>query len=334
MQPNHWKEAISASPGPRSKNEFLILYLKAFCMGVADLIPGVSGGTIAFITGIYENMLDAVSSVNKRSLSALLRFDIKGFLGIVHIRFLIPLLGGILSAVFILARLMHYLIREEPIPTWATFFGLIAASIIIIFKELDRPKSAKNLVPLVVGAIFAWLMVSLIPVDTPTEFWFIYLCGIIAITAMILPGLSGSFLLLILGKYEYITGAVKSPFSDGHMIILLIFVAGTITGIGGFTRILNWFLKHYRSETMAFLTGILIGSMKKIWPWKEILETKVVRGKVRVLRDANIMPSEFNGEVAAAIILCIAGFAAVLWMESKSRGAHQVNRVDNKSKTA
>ncbi len=334
MQPKNWKEALYASPGPKTQREFLILYIKAFCMGIADLIPGVSGGTIAFITGIYEGMLDAVGSVNKRSLSALIRLDFKGFLSIVHIRFLIPLAGGILSAIFLLARLMHFLINEKPIPTWATFFGLIAASIIVIFKELDHPKSPKNLIPLVVGAIFAWIMVSLIPVDTPTESWFIYLCGIIGITAMILPGLSGSFLLLILGKYEFITGAVKSPFAEGNFVILLTFVAGTLTGIAGFTRVLNWFLKHYRSQTMAFLTGILIGSMKKVWPWKEIIETKVIRGKVRVLRDANILPHEFNAEVAIAMILCLVGFGAVLWMDSKSRRIGQVNQVDNQSSPA
>ncbi len=319
MQPKDWREALSASPGPQTRRDYLILYIKAFCMGIADLIPGVSGGTIAFITGIYEGMLDAVGSINKRSLSALIRLDFKGFLSIVHIRFLIPLVAGILSAIFLLARLMHFLINEKPIPTWATFFGLIAASIIVIFKELENPKAPKNIASLVVGAIFAWVMVSLIPVDTPTDSWFIYLCGVIGITAMILPGLSGSFLLLILGKYEFITGAVKSPFADGHFVILLTFVAGTITGVMGFTRILNWFLKHYRSQTMAFLTGILIGSMKKVWPWKEVLETKVVRGKVRVLRDANILPQEFSAEVALAIILCIVGFVAVLWMDSKSR---------------
>lgn len=319
MQPRNWKEAIMASPGPKTQREYLVLFVKAFCMGIADLIPGVSGGTIAFITGIYEGMLDAVGSVNKRSLSALIRLDFKSFLSIVHIRFLIPLVIGILSAIFLLARVMHYLINEHPIPTWATFFGLIAASIIVIFKELDNPKKASNLIPLVIGAIFAWIMVSLIPVDTPTSSWFIYLCGIIGITAMILPGLSGSFLLLILGKYEFITGAVKSPFVDGNFIILLTFVAGSITGVAGFSRVLNWFMKHYRSQTMAFLTGVLIGSMKKVWPWKEVLETKVVRGKVRILRDANILPSEMNGEVALAIIVCIVGFIAVLWMESKSR---------------
>jgi putative membrane protein len=290
-------------------------------MGIADLIPGVSGGTIAFITGIYEGMLDAVGSVNKRSLLALTRLDFKGFLSIVHIRFLIPLVFGILSAIFLLARVMHYLINEQPIPTWATFFGLIGGSIIIIFKELDNPKKPSNFIPLIIGAIFAWIMVSLIPVDTPTSSWFIYLCGIIGITAMILPGLSGSFLLLILGKYDFITGAVKNPFVDGNFVILLTFVAGSLTGVAGFTRVLNWFLKHYRSQTMAFLTGILIGSMKKVWPWKVVIESKVVRGKLRVLRDANIVPNDFTGEVALAALLCVLGFIAVLWMDSKTRKA-------------
>ena len=134
MQPKSWKEAFLASPGPHSRKDYITLYLKAFCMGVADLIPGVSGGTIAFITGIYEGMLDAVGSVNKRSLSALLRLDLKSFLSIVHIRFLIPLVLGMLSAIFLLARLMHFLINEHPIPTWASFFGLIGASIIVIFS--------------------------------------------------------------------------------------------------------------------------------------------------------------------------------------------------------
>ena len=317
MTPQSWKEAFMAAPGPREKSDYIILYVKAFCMGIADLIPGVSGGTIAFITGIYEGLLDAVGSVNKESIGALLKLDFKKALSIIHVRFLVPLVFGMLSAIFLLARLMHYLITDHPIPTWAAFFGLIGASIIVIFRQLEEPKNPSNIVSMVVGAVFAWIMVSLIPVDTPTDSWFIYLCGIIGISAMILPGLSGSFLLLILGKYEFITGAVKAPFAEGNFPILLTFVAGSLTGVAGFSRILNWFLKHYHSQTMAFLTGILIGSMKKVWPWKEVLETKVVRGKVRVLREANIFPDSFDGQVALALGLCVLGFIAVLWMESK-----------------
>jgi putative membrane protein len=311
------KEAFLASPGPQEKRDYAVLFAKAFCMGVADLIPGVSGGTIAFITGIYEGLLDAVGSVNKKSIGAVLKGDIKTALSIVHIRFLIPLVLGMLSAIFMLARLMHYLITDHPIPTWAMFFGLIAASIIVIFKQLEDPKKWDNILSLLVGGVFAWVMVSLIPVDTPTDSWFIYLCGVIGISAMILPGLSGSFLLLILGKYEFITGAVKSPFVDGNFTILLTFVAGSLTGVAGFSRVLNWFLKHYHGQTMAFLTGILIGSMKKVWPWKEVLETKVIRGKTRILREANILPESFDNTVLLAIALCIVGFFLVIWMESR-----------------
>lgn len=310
-----WNESFMSSPGPREKKDFFFLYLKAFCMGIADLIPGVSGGTIAFITGIYESLLEAVASVNKDFFTAVLKLDLKRAISIVHIRFLLPLIFGILSAIFLLARLMHYLMNEHPIPTWATFFGLIAASIVVIFKQLEAPMRFGNLVSLVVGIIFAWFMVSLIPVETPTAPWFIYLCGIIGISAMILPGLSGSFLLLILGKYEFITGAVKSPFAEGNLSILLTFVAGSLTGVVGFTRILNWFMRNLRSQTMAFLTGILIGSMKKVWPWKEVLETKVVRGKIRILRDANIIPDSFDQQVMIAIILSIIGFVTVLLLE-------------------
>lgn len=329
MQPRDFKEAFMASPGPRTRGEATMLFAKAFCMGVADLIPGVSGGTIAFITGIYEGLLDAVGSVNKRSLSALGRLDFLGFISIVHIRFLVPLICGMLMAIFSLARVMHYLIVYQPIPTWACFFGLIAASIVVIFKTLDQPFSPRNIASLVIGAVFAFLVVNLIPVNTPTAPWFIYLCGVIGISAMILPGLSGSFLLLILGKYEFITGAVKSPFGEGNFVILLTFVAGSLTGVAGFSRLVNWFLKHYRSQTMAFLTGILIGSMKKVWPWKLTLETKLIRGKVRILREANIMPESFDSQVILAIVLAIVGFGLVLWMESKSRSLKSIDNKDS-----
>lgn len=322
---NSLKEAWDASPGPRSIKEYLVLYLKAFCMGCADLIPGVSGGTVAFITGIYEDLLAAIGSVNKDVFIALIRFDLKKVISIVHLRVLIPILVGMLSAIFSLARLMHYLIQDHPVPTWALFFGLIGASIVVIFRELDHPFKTGNLLSLVGGFIFAWLMVSLIPVQTPMDSWFIYLCGIIGITAMILPGLSGSFLLLILGKYEYITGAVKSPFVGDNFSILITFALGSVTGVIGFSRLLNFFLKNYRSQTMAFLTGVLVGSMKKVWPWKETLETAVIRGKVKVLREANIVPSSFNNETLLAISLIVAGFLVILWLESKVKNKPQAH---------
>ena len=310
-----WKEAWEAGPGPRTPIEYLVHFLKGFCMGVADLIPGVSGGTIAFITGIYEGLLEAVASIHKDVIIDLFKFRFKSVAEKVHLRFIIPLGAGMVLAILSLARLMHYLIKEQPVPTWALFFGLIAASIIVIWKQLEDHFDIKNIALIIFGAVFAFLIVGMIPVETPDAYWFIYLCGIIGITAMILPGISGSFLLLILGKYEYITGAVKNPLVPENMVILFVFLCGTASGLLGFSKILNWLMKHYHSLTMAWLTGILIGSMRKVWPWKEVLETKVIRGKVKILREANVMPEHINGEVWLAIALIILGFIAVLWMD-------------------
>lgn len=311
-----FKEALQVTPGPRTKSDYVKLYLKGFCMGTADLIPGVSGGTIAFITGIYEGLLDAITSINKDFFVKVFTLRWAEALALVHARFLIPLAFGMITAILSLARLMHYLINHQPVPTWAAFFGLIAASIIVIWKDIDGPLNPKNFIFIILGAVAAWFLVSLIPVTTPFDWWFIYLCGVIGITAMILPGLSGSFLLLILGKYEFITGAIKNPFLPENMVTIGIFLCGTISGLLGFSKILNYFMKHYRAQTMSVLTGILIGSMKKVWPWKEVLETKVVRGKVRVLRDANIFPSEIGTETYIAIALIVLGFISVLLMES------------------
>jgi len=208
--------------------------------------------------------------------------------------------------------------NEHPIPTWATFFGLICASILIIWKQLDNAFSPKMLFSITIGAIFAYFMVSLIPVETPENFWFIYLCGIIGITAMILPGLSGSFLLLILGKYEYITGMLKNPFADGALVVIFVFSLGTLTGLLGFSKILNFFMREYKQTTMAFLTGILIGSMKKVWPWKEVLDSVVIRGKVKVLREINITPSSFDTENIISLCLIFVGFAVVILLEKKA----------------
>ncbi len=287
-------------------------------MGIADLIPGVSGGTIAFITGIYDMLLDAVASINNTFIKKVLSFKIVSAIGHLHIRFIVPLVFGIFTAMITLARVMHYLINEQTVPTWALFFGLIAASIIVIWNKLDDHFSPINLLMISIGALVAYVLVSLIPVDTPDSLWFIYLCGIIGITAMILPGISGSFLLLILGKYEFITGMLKNPFAEGAPLVILIFLCGTVTGLLSFSKILNFFMKNYRVKTMAFLTGILIGSMKKVWPWKEVLESKIVRGKVRVIREANILPPELNTEVMLAAVLVVVGFFGVLYLEKKS----------------
>ena len=318
MKVTSWKEAWDDGPGPISKRDYIILWLKGFLMGIADLIPGVSGGTIAFITGIYETLLDAVASMDREFFGHLLRLDLKSALSKIHLRFIIPLVFGIACAMISLARVMHYLLNEQPIPTWALFFGLIAASIIVIWKQLENHFALSSIAFIAIGAIFAWILVSLIPVNTPEALWFIFLCGVIGITAMILPGISGSFLLLILGKYEYVTAALKNPFADGSMVIMTVFLCGTASGLLGFSKILNWFMKHHHQQTMAFLTGVLIGSMKKVWPWKEVLESKMIRGKLKVIREINVMPESFNQETMMAVALVIIGFIAVLVLEHKA----------------
>ncbi|PIT94643.1 DUF368 domain-containing protein [Candidatus Falkowbacteria bacterium CG10_big_fil_rev_8_21_14_0_10_39_9] len=315
MQQLTWKEAFFASPGPRHPKEFVILFLKGLLMGIADLIPGVSGGTIAFISGIYDPLLDAVGTLNKANFKKLLSWRLKDCLSGVHLRFIMSVGAGILTSIFVFARLMYYLLNQHPVPTWALFFGLIAASIFLVGRHIDNLKSPSSIISLILGATFAYAIVSLIPVDTPDAYWFIYLCGIIGITAMILPGISGSFLLLILGKYEFITAAVKSPFEAGNLVILLVFAAGTFSGLIGFSKFLNYLLKTHRNMTMSFLTGVLVGSMKKVWPWKEVLQSIEIHGKLRVLRDANIWPTHFNTEDYLAFFLAALGLFAALGIE-------------------
>ncbi len=317
MKSFSWKEAFYRSPGPYRKKDYFILYAKAYGMGIADIIPGVSGGTIAFITGIYEHLLAALASFKKDVICDLLKFDCKSALSKVHIRFIMTVIFGIGTAIFSFSHLMHYLINTYPILTWSTFFGLIGASGLVIFQDL-KPKGKISLGLILLGVIFAYFIVGIVPIDTPTDFWFIYLCGVIAITAMILPGISGSFFLLILGKYEYITGAVKSPLIGINMLILFIFVAGALTGLLAFSKVLNFFMQSsYREKTMAFLTGVLIGSLRKVWPWKEVLESKVIRGKSRIIQEANIWPS-IDNEFFSALLLIILSFIIVFYVNNLS----------------
>jgi len=314
-----WKEAFFASPGPASVKKAALLSLKGLCMGSADVIPGVSGGTIALITGIYEDLIRALKSIDATMVKRALCFDLKGALACVHIRFLLSLFVGIGIAIISLARLMNFLLNYYPVFTWSLFFGLIAASILVVSRQVAAwgPRTGLSLVA---GTVVAAFIVSLIPVTTPEVLWFIFLCGIIAICAMILPGISGAFILLILGKYEFITATLKNPFLSQNLVIILIFCLGCLIGLLSFSRLLNYLLTNLHQVTMAFLTGLMVGSMPKIWPWKEVLETKIVQGKLHVIWGANTMPQTINAEVVLALVLAITGFIAVLIIERLARG--------------
>ena len=313
-----WKEAFGASPGPRTLKGATLLALKGLCMGAADIIPGVSGGTIALITGIYADLLGAIRSVQMATLKKIIQLDLKGALSDIHIRFLLCLFLGIATAIVSLARIMNHLIGHYPVFTWSLFFGLIAASILTVGKQV-ADKTMPAALSFLTGAAFAWFFVGIIPVSTPEDMWFIFVTGFAAICAMILPGLSGAFFLLILGKYEFITGTLKNPFLLDNIAIIVVFTSGCMCGIMGFSRLLNYLLSRWYSISLAFLTGLMAGAMRKIWPWKEVLLEKIIKGESHVVRDQNILPNEFSSEFFMALGLMFAGFAMVILLERCSR---------------
>ncbi|MHC4873000.1 MAG: DUF368 domain-containing protein [Planctomycetota bacterium] len=311
------KDAWQKTPGPKSIKESFVVFIKGVAMGTANIIPGVSGGTIALITGIFEPLLAAIASFNLDAVKSILRFDLKKALSFIHLSFLVPVFLGILTATAGTAGLMKYLLKEHRIETWSLFFGLIAASILVVKKEVDK-WNALRVTLVIAGSIAAYIIVGLIPVQTPESYWFVFLCGMIAMCAMILPGLSGSFLLLILGKYEYIITAIQDPFKTEHALRLAVFVTGCIIGIAGFSRVLKWCLKKFHSETMCILIGFMIGAMRKIWPWKKVLDSKMIGGKEKILQEINVLPESFNSIVMLAIALAVVGFILVIVMEKIS----------------
>ncbi|WP_320169880.1 DUF368 domain-containing protein [Maridesulfovibrio sp.] len=315
-------QAWKYGPGPDSLKDYLILIAKGVCMGIADIIPGVSGGTMAFITGIYDNLIDSIRSFNGTFFKKLFTLDITGAIAEAHLKFLLPLLFGILAAMVSVANVIHHLLGTHPVQVWSLFFGLIAASILVVGRRAGR-FSVKKLVAGIAGAVFSFILVGLIPVTTPDALWFVFLCACISICAMILPGISGAFILLLLGKYEYITGALRNPTVAENAAVLIAFVCGCAVGISMFSRVLHYFLEKHHAITVSVLTGFMAGAMRKIWPWKEVLDSVVIRGKTHVLSEVNVLPPAFDGEFASAVLLMLAGFAAVIileWVSSAGEG--------------
>ena len=248
----------------------IITAVKGACMGAADVIPGVSGGTIAFIMGIYDEFVGSLASINAEAVKLLLTGRFKEFWKHINGGFLLSLVLGIGVSVVSLASLMQMLLTNYPIQTWAFFFGLIVASSIFIIRGISGWKAAEFLL-LVFGIILGVVICTLSPTTTPDGLWFIFLSGAIAICAMILPGISGSFILLILGKYQYIMGCISDLVKGidfGHnLLILCVFLVGAVIGILGFSRFLHWLLARWHKQTLIVLAGFIIGSLVKIWPW-------------------------------------------------------------------
>lgn len=302
------------SPGPDCPRDYLMLALKGFIMGCADIIPGVSGGTMAFITGIYPRLIAAINSFNLDLVKNLLRWDLPAALAGVHLRFLIPLLLGIAVAVVSAARVINDLMIAHPQQVWSFFFGLIAASVIVVAREVKHKTPAMLAVALL-AAVAAYFLVGLIPLTTPNDWWFLFLCGMLAICAMILPGISGAFILLILGKYQFMTAALKNPFVPLNLAYILIFLAGAVVGIIAFAKLLKYLLDHFPNLTMAGLAGFMIGAMRKIWPWKETLETRLVDGKEIAVVQQNVLPAGWDAALYVCLGLMLLGFILVMMLD-------------------
>ena len=296
----------------RTIKDYGLLMLKGMGMGAADVVPGVSGGTIAFIVGIYEELLNSIKSINKKNLTYLFKGKIGAFLKGINGNFLLSLCCGIGISVFSLAKLITYLLVNHAILVWAFFFGLVVASTWFVAQDIKR-WGWKTVLSAIIGAAIAYYITIATPAETPNNLLFIFLCGAIAICAMILPGISGSFILVLLGKYFYVMEAVKTL----NIVVLGIFAAGAAIGITTFSRVLSYALSRFRDTTIALLAGFMVGSLNKVWPWKEVVETYTdSHGEIKPLVEANILPDQLIGE---AIGLMVVGFAIVYFLEKLSR---------------
>lgn len=281
-------------------------------MGAADVVPGVSGGTIAFITGIYEELVTTIANVDFQLLNI---WKKQGFLEMwkkLNGNFIIALLTGILVSVFTLMRLTNYLLDTYPIVVWSFFFGLVAASVLYVGKQIDR-WNVKVIFSMLLGFIVAFGITLLTPAQGIDHPLYYILCGAIAVCAMILPGISGAFILVLLGGYKSITEAV----SAFNIQVISLVGLGAIIGLLSFSRVLKWLFVHYERITLATLTGFIAGSLNKIWPWKKILDSELIKGKEVILKETSILPTAFDGDpkILGASIAAILGFMLILLLE-------------------
>ena len=287
--------------------------LKGVAMGAADVVPGVSGGTIAFISGIYEELLESISAISFKTVQILRTNGIKAAWKQVNGNFLLSLFIGIGISVVSLAKTLSWLLENEPVLLWSFFFGLVLASIFFIGKQITK-WNLLTLVILVIGALSAYWITTMEPLVTEfSSSVFLFIAGALAICAMILPGISGAFILVLLGAYKPVLEAVHNR----DFKIIMIIGAGAIVGLLTFSRLLKYLFHHYKNLTLAILTGFVLGSLNKIWPWKRIVETKVIEGKEIVLKDQSISPFVYGEEnqLLLAILLAGIGFFVILFLE-------------------
>ncbi|MDY7038595.1 MAG: DUF368 domain-containing protein [Thermodesulfobacteriota bacterium] len=301
----------------RSILSYLGITVRGFCMGSADVVPGVSGGTMAFILGIYEELIHAIRSFDLTFFRLLLSFKIREAADYAAWQFLVSVGLGILMAIFSLAKILSWLLENQPVLIWSFFFGLIIASIFTVSRRLSQWNLFMALW-MVLGAIGAYFLVGMVPVNTPDAPWFLFISGAIAICAMILPGISGAFILVLMGKYHYVLEAVNNR----DLFTLFIVATGAVLGLTTFARFLGWLFKKHHDMTIAILCGLMIGSLRKVWPFKKTLQSMTdAHGNSITIAQANILPSQWNNEVTIALSLLVMGFLVVfflnLWAEIK-----------------
>ncbi len=318
---------------PGRRRGFWELAAYGFSMGTANVIPGVSGGTMALIHGIYEDLVDAINSADAKFIKDIMTFRWKSAFDRLHWRFLLPLGVGVVLAILSLARVIPYLLEHYRPPVTAFFLGLILASTGTIAKEIPRWTPGVFLAGLSAALISFWV-VGLIPLQTPESLWFLFLCGVLAIMAMLLPGISGAFILLVLGKYTYVLGAIQDlvyHLQFSAFLPLAVFAVGCVVGLVALARAMAYALEHHRGVTMAILVGLMLGSVRKLWPWREVVRTLKVGHKTLPLEEANRLPMQFDGQVALVLVTFVLGIALVILLERlaqpRERTEQPVDRV-------
>lgn len=286
-------------------------------MGAADVVPGVSGGTVAFLTGIYQELLDTIKSFDIDALQLLKAGRFKDLWQHVNGTFLLVLLGGVGSSLLTLARLVVYLLEVYPIQVWSFFFGLIIISAILVFKEI-RKWSVGVVLAGLIGTAISYMITVITPAETTTELWFIFIAGAVAICAMILPGISGAFILLLFGKYEYILSSLR----DFNLSVIIVFALGCATGLLTFVRLISWLLNRYYNVAIALLAGFMVGSLNKVWPWKKVLLYRTDSHGVRkAVVEESVSPATFaevsgqDPQILLAILFMALGVLMIVAIE-------------------
>lgn len=296
----------------RKLKDYALVTFKGMAMGAADVVPGVSGGTIAFISGIYEELITSINNIKPSLIIVLRKEGFKAFWKRLNGNFLFALFLGIFISVLSLAKFLSWLLENEPILLWSFFFGLVLASIFLVGKEIKK-WSVVTILILIAGSAIAYFITTLPPNENVHSFPYLFLSGALAICAMILPGISGAFILVLLGSYKTILDAVH----ERDFLMVGTVAIGAIFGLLSFARLLKWMFKNYHNATLALLTGFILGSLNKIWPWKKVLETKVFNEKVIPIKELNISPFNFEGDpqLFAAIGLAVGGFSLIFILE-------------------